>query len=186
MKIYLVTVQDVRSLTFVLGDGGKEKLIPLIQGPSDTRDLHSSKWLNESRKPESLLAPDLVAFTIQIPQYMDYCHNSGKCKTLVKLISHYIFPIQCNFQEGLDINCDKCQSIFFTRCTRCNFSSLRDTKTKSSILMYVFFNKECFIDFGCLLNYLCRTFCKLFLGGKIHVENISFILSFLYLIELLI
>ncbi|XP_066034107.1 intermembrane lipid transfer protein VPS13B isoform X3 [Chamaea fasciata] len=59
------------------GDGGKEKLIPLIQGPSDTRDLHSSKWLNESRKPESLLAPDLVAFTIQIPQYMDYCHNSG-------------------------------------------------------------------------------------------------------------
>lgn len=73
------------------GDGGKEKLIPLIQGPSDTRDLHSSKWLNESRKPESLLAPDLVAFTIQIPRCMDYCHNSGKCKTLVKLISDYIF-----------------------------------------------------------------------------------------------
>lgn len=99
LKIYLVTVKAVRSLIFILGDCGKEKLIPLIQGPSDTRDLHSSKWLNESRKPESLLAPDLVAFTIQIPQYMDYCHNSGKYKTLAKLVSHYIFPIQCNFQK---------------------------------------------------------------------------------------
>ncbi|XP_023504964.1 intermembrane lipid transfer protein VPS13B isoform X9 [Equus przewalskii] len=59
------------------GDSGKEKLIPLLQGPSDTKDLHSSKWLNESRKPESLLAPDLLAFTVQVPQYMDYCHNSG-------------------------------------------------------------------------------------------------------------
>lgn len=99
LKIYRVTLIAVRSLIFILGDGGKDKLIPLIQGPSDTRDLHSSKWLNESRKPESLLAPDLVAFTIQIPQYMDYCHNSGKCKTLVKLVSRYIFPIQCNFQK---------------------------------------------------------------------------------------
>lgn len=61
-----------------IGDNGKEKLIPLLQGPSDTKDLHSSKWLNESRKPESLLAPDLIAFTIQVPQYMDYCHNSGR------------------------------------------------------------------------------------------------------------
>ncbi|XP_010617862.1 vacuolar protein sorting-associated protein 13B isoform X2 [Fukomys damarensis] len=58
-------------------DSGKEKLIPLLQGPSDTKDLHSTKWLNESRKPESLLAPDLIAFTIQVPQYMDYCHSSG-------------------------------------------------------------------------------------------------------------
>lgn len=60
------------------GDSGKEKLIPLLQGPSDTKDLHSSKWLNESRKPESLLAPDLIAFTVQVPQCMDYCHSSGK------------------------------------------------------------------------------------------------------------
>nr|XP_037855795.1 vacuolar protein sorting-associated protein 13B isoform X6 [Chlorocebus sabaeus] len=58
-------------------DNGKEKLIPLLQGPSDTKDLHGTKWLNESRKPESLLAPDLMAFTIQVPQYIDYCHNSG-------------------------------------------------------------------------------------------------------------
>ncbi|XP_017747662.1 PREDICTED: vacuolar protein sorting-associated protein 13B-like [Rhinopithecus bieti] len=58
-------------------DSGKEKLIPLLQGPSDTKDLHGTKWLNESRKPESLLAPDLMAFTIQVPQYIDYCHNSG-------------------------------------------------------------------------------------------------------------
>ncbi|XP_031986078.1 vacuolar protein sorting-associated protein 13B isoform X3 [Corvus moneduloides] len=71
------TVGSIKICAKAPGDGGKEKLIPLIQGPSDTRDLHSSKWLNESRKPESLLAPDLVAFTIQIPQYMDYCHNSG-------------------------------------------------------------------------------------------------------------
>nr|XP_013797400.1 PREDICTED: vacuolar protein sorting-associated protein 13B isoform X8 [Apteryx mantelli mantelli] len=71
------TMGSIKICAKAPGDGGKEKLIPLIQGPSDTRDLHSSKWLNESRKPESLLAPDLVAFTIQIPQYMDYCHNSG-------------------------------------------------------------------------------------------------------------
>ncbi|XP_048385088.1 intermembrane lipid transfer protein VPS13B-like isoform X2 [Stegostoma tigrinum] len=58
-------------------DGMKEKLIPLIQGPSDTRELHKSKWLNESRKPESLFAPDLITFTIQIPQQMDSYHNSG-------------------------------------------------------------------------------------------------------------
>lgn len=50
----------------------------MLQGPSDTKDLHSSKWLNESRKPESLLAPDLIAFTALVPQYMDYCHSSGK------------------------------------------------------------------------------------------------------------
>lgn len=61
-----------------LGDGGKEKLIPLIQGPSDTRDLHSSKWLNESRKPESLLAPDLLASTIQVPQHEGDSYSSGK------------------------------------------------------------------------------------------------------------
>ncbi|XP_019383541.1 PREDICTED: vacuolar protein sorting-associated protein 13B isoform X4 [Gavialis gangeticus] len=71
------TVGSIKICAKAPGDGGKEKLIPLIQGPSDTRDLHSSKWLNESRKPESLLGPDLVAFTIQIPQCMDYCHNSG-------------------------------------------------------------------------------------------------------------
>ncbi|XP_074741394.1 intermembrane lipid transfer protein VPS13B isoform X5 [Strix uralensis] len=71
------TVGSIKICAKAPGDGGKEKLIPLIQGPSDTRDLHSSKWLNESRKPESLFAPDLVAFTVQIPQYMDYCHNSG-------------------------------------------------------------------------------------------------------------
>ncbi|XP_041104665.1 vacuolar protein sorting-associated protein 13B-like isoform X3 [Polyodon spathula] len=55
----------------------KEKLVPLIQGPSDTKELHMSKWLNESRKPESLLAPDLLAFTVQVPQPMEHCNNSG-------------------------------------------------------------------------------------------------------------
>lgn len=71
------TLGSIKICAKAPGDSGKEKLIPLLQGPSDTRDLHSSKWLNESRKPESLLAPDLIAFTIQVPQYMDYCHHSG-------------------------------------------------------------------------------------------------------------
>lgn len=55
----------------------KEKLVPLIQGPSDTKELHMSRWLNEIRKPESLLAPDLLAFSIQVPQQGDDCRNSG-------------------------------------------------------------------------------------------------------------
>ncbi|KAM6215693.1 intermembrane lipid transfer protein VPS13B [Rhynchocyon petersi] len=71
------TVGSIKICAKAPGDSGKEKVIPLLQGPSDTKDLHSSKWLNESRKPESLLAPDLIAFTVQVPQYMDYCHNSG-------------------------------------------------------------------------------------------------------------
>lgn len=74
-------------------DNGKEKLIPLLQGPSDTKDLHGTKWLNESRKPESLLAPDLMAFTIQVPQYIDYCHNSGKYKPIIiSLFCIFFFP----------------------------------------------------------------------------------------------
>ncbi|XP_016053964.1 PREDICTED: vacuolar protein sorting-associated protein 13B isoform X3 [Miniopterus natalensis] len=71
------TVGSIKICAKAPGDSGKEKLIPLLQGPSDTKDLHSSKWLNEIRKPESLLAPDLIAFTVQVPQHMDYCHNSG-------------------------------------------------------------------------------------------------------------
>ncbi|XP_071458319.1 intermembrane lipid transfer protein VPS13B isoform X7 [Marmota flaviventris] len=71
------TMGSIKICAKAPGDSGKEKLIPLLQGPSDTKDLHSTKWLNESRKPESLLAPDLIAFTVQVPQYMDYCHNSG-------------------------------------------------------------------------------------------------------------
>ncbi|XP_036089210.1 vacuolar protein sorting-associated protein 13B isoform X8 [Rousettus aegyptiacus] len=71
------TMGSIKICAKAPGDSGKEKLIPLLQGPSDTKDLHSSKWLNESRKPESLLAPDLIAFTVQVPQYTDYCHNSG-------------------------------------------------------------------------------------------------------------
>ncbi|XP_047639492.1 intermembrane lipid transfer protein VPS13B isoform X3 [Phacochoerus africanus] len=71
------TMGSIKICAKAPGDNGKEKLIPLLQGPSDTKDLHSSKWLNESRKPESLLAPDLIAFTVQVPQYMDYCHSSG-------------------------------------------------------------------------------------------------------------
>ncbi|XP_006859246.1 PREDICTED: vacuolar protein sorting-associated protein 13B isoform X2 [Chrysochloris asiatica] len=71
------TVGSIKICAKAPGDSGKEKLIPLLQGSSDTKDLHSSKWLNESRKPESLLAPDWIAFTIQVPQYVDYRHNPG-------------------------------------------------------------------------------------------------------------
>ncbi|XP_075438753.1 intermembrane lipid transfer protein VPS13B isoform X3 [Ascaphus truei] len=71
------TVGSIKICAKAPGDVGKEKITPLIQGPSDTRDLHRSKWLKESRKPESLLGPDLIALTIQVPQQMDYCHSSG-------------------------------------------------------------------------------------------------------------
>lgn len=37
-----------------------------------------SRWLNEIRKPESLLAPDLLAFSVQVPLQGDDCRNSGK------------------------------------------------------------------------------------------------------------
>nr|XP_020025751.1 vacuolar protein sorting-associated protein 13B isoform X2 [Castor canadensis] len=71
------TMGSIKICAKAPGDNGREKLVPLLQGPSDTKDLHGTKWLNESRKPESLLAPDFIAFTIQVPQYMNYCHNSG-------------------------------------------------------------------------------------------------------------
>lgn len=71
------TMGSIKICARAPGDSGKEKLVPLLQGPSDTRDLHGTKWLNESRKPESLLAPDLIAFTVQVPQDMDDCHHSG-------------------------------------------------------------------------------------------------------------
>ncbi|XP_073406560.1 intermembrane lipid transfer protein VPS13B isoform X3 [Dendrobates tinctorius] len=71
------TLGSIKICAKAPGDTGKEKLIPLVQGPSDTTDLHMSKWLKESRKPESLLGPDLIAFTIQIPEQMDFCHSSG-------------------------------------------------------------------------------------------------------------
>uniref|UniRef100_A0A8K9WXE2 Vacuolar protein sorting 13 homolog B n=1 Tax=Oncorhynchus mykiss TaxID=8022 RepID=A0A8K9WXE2_ONCMY len=58
--------------------GMKEKLVPLLQGPSDTKELHQSRWLNEIRKPESLLAPDLLTFSVQIPQHgVDGRNSSG-------------------------------------------------------------------------------------------------------------
>lgn len=67
----------LHSCVLGLGEGVKEKLVPLIQGPSDTKELHMSRWLNEIRKPESLLAPDLLAFSVQVPSQGDDCRNSG-------------------------------------------------------------------------------------------------------------
>uniref|UniRef100_A0A3Q1CBY2 Vacuolar protein sorting 13 homolog B n=1 Tax=Amphiprion ocellaris TaxID=80972 RepID=A0A3Q1CBY2_AMPOC len=78
--------------------GTKEKLVPLIQGPSDTRELHMSRWLNEIRKPESLLAPDLLAFSVQIPQQGDDCRNSGAVLLVsVQGIAVNVDPIFCTW-----------------------------------------------------------------------------------------
>ncbi|XP_056141722.1 intermembrane lipid transfer protein VPS13B-like [Lampris incognitus] len=79
-------------------DGVKEKLVPLIQGPSDTKELHMSRWLNEIRKPESLLAPDLLAFSVQIPQQGDDCRNSGAVLLVsVQGIAVNVDPVFCTW-----------------------------------------------------------------------------------------
>ncbi|XP_056290642.1 intermembrane lipid transfer protein VPS13B-like isoform X3 [Pseudoliparis swirei] len=80
------------------GEGVKEKLVPLIQGPSDTRELHESRWLNEIRKPESLLAPDLLAFSVQVPQQGDDCRNSGAILLVsVQGVSVNVDPVFCTW-----------------------------------------------------------------------------------------
>ncbi|KAM3614331.1 uncharacterized protein V6R79_012862 [Siganus canaliculatus] len=80
------------------GEGVKEKLVPLIQGPSDTKELHLSRWLNEIRKPESLLAPDLLAFSIQVPQQEDDCRNSGGVLLVnVQGIAVNVDPVFCTW-----------------------------------------------------------------------------------------
>ncbi|XP_024861021.1 vacuolar protein sorting-associated protein 13B isoform X2 [Kryptolebias marmoratus] len=80
------------------GEGVKEKLVPLIQGPSDTKELHMSRWLNEIRKPESLLAPDLLAFSVQVPQQGDDCRNSGAVLLVnVQGIAVNVDPIICTW-----------------------------------------------------------------------------------------
>uniref|UniRef100_A0A3Q3JG19 Vacuolar protein sorting 13 homolog B n=1 Tax=Monopterus albus TaxID=43700 RepID=A0A3Q3JG19_MONAL len=78
--------------------GVKEKLVPLIQGPSDTKELHLSRWLNESRKPESLLAPDLLVFSLMIPQQGDDCRNSGAVLLVsVQGIAVSVDPVFCTW-----------------------------------------------------------------------------------------
>lgn len=57
-------------------EGQKDQLVPLLQGPSDTTDLHSSRWLSGSRKPASLLSPDLLQLTVQLPQ-QEHTPNPG-------------------------------------------------------------------------------------------------------------
>ncbi|XP_077382325.1 intermembrane lipid transfer protein VPS13B isoform X2 [Festucalex cinctus] len=80
------------------GEAAKEKLVPLIQGPSDTKELHMRRWLNESRKPESLLAPDLLAFSVQVPQEGEDCRNSGAVLLAsVQGISINVDPIFCTW-----------------------------------------------------------------------------------------
>uniref|UniRef100_A0A4W6EZE5 Vacuolar protein sorting 13 homolog B n=1 Tax=Lates calcarifer TaxID=8187 RepID=A0A4W6EZE5_LATCA len=76
----------------------KEKLVPLIQGPSDTKELHMSRWLNEIRKPESLLAPDLLAFSVLVPQQEDNCRNSGAVLLVsVQGIAVNMDPVFCTW-----------------------------------------------------------------------------------------
>ncbi|XP_061095079.1 intermembrane lipid transfer protein VPS13B-like isoform X3 [Conger conger] len=77
-------------------DGGKEKLVPLIQGPSDTKELHMRKWLNEIRKPESLLAPDLLAFSVQVPRQGHDSRNSGAVLLVsVQGVAVNVDPVVC-------------------------------------------------------------------------------------------
>uniref|UniRef100_A0AAQ5ZM51 Vacuolar protein sorting 13 homolog B n=1 Tax=Amphiprion ocellaris TaxID=80972 RepID=A0AAQ5ZM51_AMPOC len=92
------TVGAIKVCARTPGEGTKEKLVPLIQGPSDTRELHMSRWLNEIRKPESLLAPDLLAFSVQIPQQGDDCRNSGAVLLVsVQGIAVNVDPIFCTW-----------------------------------------------------------------------------------------
>ncbi|KAM9436061.1 intermembrane lipid transfer protein VPS13B [Clarias gariepinus] len=60
-----------------MGERQKEQLVVVLQGPADTRELYSRHWLNENRRPQSLLAPDLLTFSLQIPQPTGDWHNSG-------------------------------------------------------------------------------------------------------------
>ncbi|KAJ8288378.1 hypothetical protein COCON_G00010370 [Conger conger] len=77
-------------------EGGKEKLVPLIQGPSDTKELHMRKWLNEIRKPESLLAPDLLAFSVQVPRQGHDSRNSGAVLLVsVQGVAVNVDPVVC-------------------------------------------------------------------------------------------
>ncbi|XP_061772519.1 intermembrane lipid transfer protein VPS13B-like isoform X2 [Nerophis ophidion] len=79
-------------------EGVKESLVPLIQGPSDTKELHMRRWLNEIRKPESLLAPDLLTFSVQVPQQSDNCRNSGAVLLAsVQGIAINVDPIFCTW-----------------------------------------------------------------------------------------
>lgn len=80
--------------------------MPLIQGPSDTKELHLSRWLNEIRKPESLLAPDLLAFSVQVPQQEDDCRNSGKSSACV------LFSLSSPLLSTLP-QCTALDSLFF-------------------------------------------------------------------------
>ncbi|KAK2844125.1 hypothetical protein Q5P01_010784 [Channa striata] len=80
------------------GEGMKEKLVPLLQGPSDTKELHISRWLSEIRKPESLLAPDLLMFSVMVPQQDDDCRNSGAVLLVsVQGIAVNVDPVFCTW-----------------------------------------------------------------------------------------
>ncbi|XP_060756090.1 intermembrane lipid transfer protein VPS13B-like isoform X4 [Neoarius graeffei] len=67
----------VCSRTQGMGERQKEQLVVVLQGPADTRELYSRHWLCENRRPQSLLAPDLLTFSLQIPQPTGDWHNSG-------------------------------------------------------------------------------------------------------------
>ncbi|KAJ8290952.1 hypothetical protein GJAV_G00019590 [Gymnothorax javanicus] len=92
------TVGAVKVCARTPAEGGKEKLVPLIQGPSDTKELHMRKWLNEIRKPESLLAPDLLAFSVQVPQQGEDCRNSGAVLLVsVQGVAVNVDPVVCSW-----------------------------------------------------------------------------------------
>ncbi|XP_051575064.1 intermembrane lipid transfer protein VPS13B-like isoform X3 [Myxocyprinus asiaticus] len=67
--------------------GEKDELVPLVQGPSDTTDLHTSRWLIGSRKPASLLSPDLLQISLQLPQQEQTLNPIETSSTHTSLIS---------------------------------------------------------------------------------------------------
>lgn len=143
VKLFLSNIlMYFNSCALGLGEGVKEKLVPLIQGPSDTTELHMSRWLNEIRKPESLLAPDLLAFSVQVPQQGDDCRNSGTklefhlkywwstAKILICLgcWSHAMPP----FSYLLSLE-DKCFSFERRLATLCLFTNSKFSNSSSSL-----------------------------------------------------
>ncbi|XP_042596236.1 vacuolar protein sorting-associated protein 13B-like [Cyprinus carpio] len=68
-------------------EGQKDQLVPLVQGPSDTTDLHTSRWLSGSRKPASLLSPDLLQISLQLPQ-QEHVHSPGETSQITQLRSN--------------------------------------------------------------------------------------------------
>ncbi|XP_066525855.1 intermembrane lipid transfer protein VPS13B-like isoform X2 [Hoplias malabaricus] len=100
-------------------EGQREQLVVVLQGPSDTQELYSRQWLSESRRPQSLLAPDLLTFSLQIPQTDTDCRNSGA----VMLIS----------MQGIAVNLDPILSTWLLHQPQRPSSNRQTQQTASGV-----------------------------------------------------